>query len=107
MPHPTRTTPPCIDCRHLAGPDDLCNHPDAPVDVVRGRPVVSARAMRGLPAAMPEIQAYSRGTSMRLCGPDARLFEPALPPAGSTAALALVAAASHPLAPALATGAEC
>ena len=107
MPHPTRTTQPCVACRHLVIPGDLCNHPGAPVDLVHGRPTLSARAMRGGPAAVAEVQACSRGTSMQLCGPAARLFEPAVPPAGSTAALALVAAARHQPAPALATGAEC
>lgn len=107
MQHPTRTAPLCRDCRHVAKPGPVCNHPAAPVDPVDGQPLLLALAMRGHPGSMPQVQAHSRGNSMQLCGSEGRLFDPAPPPAGSTAALALVAAASHPLAPALATGAEC
>lgn len=69
MPHPTRQAPACVNCKHVdLHPVTLsrsrCDHPEAPVNPVNGR---------------PELCKFGRGTERHggWCGPTGRLFTPA------------------------------
>lgn len=66
MPHPSQEAPKCIDCRHLkqCGPVVNCAHPQAPVSLVYGWPLV-----------MPAQAREPKGHLGFVCGPEGRLFE--------------------------------
>lgn len=76
-PHPSRSAPKCVDCRHLVfrsptargdeGPADLCGHPCAPVDPVTGNDLLSAADARQDFAAAQQPDGW--------CGSAGALFE--------------------------------
>ena len=75
-PHPSRSAPLCVDCRHLTltipSTGDYCGHPCTPVDAVDGSVKLLARDMR-----RRLVTGGDDHTTIDWCGPQARLFEPA------------------------------
>lgn len=74
--HDSRRAPRCVDCAHFqhdpAVRRGYCNHPVTPVDLVDGRPAVSADAMRNQGSRI----AYACGTSGSLFVARGRPSEP-------------------------------
>lgn len=74
-PHPSRSAPKCVDCRHFILPDwahrPHCNHPAAPLSLVSGEAASECRHQR-----LEETAYEQRMGKMDRCGPMGAWFEP-------------------------------
>lgn len=68
-PHPSRSAPKCVDCRHYRPELSLCDHPAAQVDLVKGYPHERALYMRRAEIDKAAI------AGLVVCGPAGSLFD--------------------------------